>query len=198
MPPTELPLGWPSILRALIAGPGLWATPAELVDRVGLDRRYKRRKALATAVERCTAMLEAGWLEGEATGRDAVVTLSEKAAERLGVRIADGEPRWEGFDLRKLPRVRYYSFSPDQLSVFFEIPDTGLDPSDEAAAAEEFALRTATDVGPHSLQVGHHWIWLWRRAACDVGCRNVPLRPGEHCLTCGRPHYEVPDDARSA
>lgn len=193
MPPTELPLGWPSILRALIAGPGLWATPDELVERTGLGRRYKRRKAFSTVVERCVAMLAAGWLEGEANGRDACVTLSMRAAERLSVRIADdGPPSWVGFDLRRLPVVRYYAFTPDRLSVFFEVPDTSLGPEAAAIEAEELHVRPA-GVSPASLQVGRHWIWLWRHDPCPVGCGNVRLQPGEHCLGCGRPHYERPE-----
>lgn len=192
----ELPLGWPTVLRAVIDGPGLWASPLEIVARKGLQRLYRKRfVAVKIVMAQCRKMLAAGWLEGSVDGPSPAVTLSVAASDRLGVHCGDGD-RWMGFDLRRQPKVRYYSFSRDQLSVWFEIPDPQPGPDEAAIASEEHEMgQGSSEVSepPAPVQnspgMGPHWIWHWRRSTCEH-CRHVRLPEPLYCLGCGRPWWE--------
>lgn len=75
----DLPAGWPEIVRALIAGPGAWASVPELAERL--------RIAEASADSRCRALDGAGWLSTFEFDSIDVWTFSSLAAERLQLRL---------------------------------------------------------------------------------------------------------------
>lgn len=139
---SELPPGWPQVLRAVVEAPQWWITRVELARVLVLDD--KRGRPLPTLAKRLDAMLAAKWLEPWQADGGLAVTLSPLAAAKLGVKLSqpegpEQEPRWIDSHAVLWPRVNQERhFAAVELEVISSAFDPRPMPDEAAEEAEEF------------------------------------------------------------
>lgn len=156
---SELPPGWPDVLRAVVAAPTAWISRNDLARELELDD--KRGRPLKVLARRLDEMIAAKWLAEWQLG----ITLTPLAEARLGCRLTQPEspteePRWIMTGAMPWPRVvrepgfvsewiksrEHGTDQIDEFSVIAYVPAPDPPPPEQAIAAEEFRAEVAAAI----------------------------------------------------
>ena len=191
-----------AVLRAILAAPVAWRTPAELALSLGAD--------LEETTDHLATLDVGGWLVAWEDGGSAgpAVTLSPAGAARLDARLVehgpDETPRWATRDQGDPPMHRALGvFRNDRAAALELVIDPRVSPDREMEAAEEAEGRLAAPDrprwAPRSGRMPRPTLLLgtgtspWpgpvripsEGRTCPV-CGDRPLGPTIYCLLCDR------------
>ena len=187
------------VIKAILAAPIAWQSPAELIRALGIDAEEETIDTLA--------VLDAGgWLEVWERDDEIVVTLSVAAASKLDVRLVEvgpkEVPRWanRGEPEPKAPRA-VGVFRQERASTLELVVDTTASPESQLEAAEEQKAEASKTIKGRSLVPWENFpkptLFLgsglspWpgpgvgRKASCP-SCLSRRLSPTAYCLVCDR------------